>query len=84
MGTRVTEGGMWDRMQRAAGSSAPACSALVEIVGFDATAQTVTVQFPYPIINDGFVVGQAAELRWIVSPNAGIERPMKPQEGRSK
>ena len=26
MGTRVTEGGWWDRQQRAAGSSAPACS----------------------------------------------------------
>jgi hypothetical protein len=25
MGTRVTEGGMWDRQQRAASSSAPAC-----------------------------------------------------------
>ena len=29
MGTRVTEGGVWDRQQRAAGSSAPVCSAPV-------------------------------------------------------
>ena len=52
--------------------------ALVEIVGFDATAQTVTVQFAYPIINDGFVVGQAAELRWIVSPNAAGKGTLDP------
>lgn len=49
-------------------------SAHVDIVGFDMEHQTVTVQFPYPIINDGFKLGQAAMLRWVVHHKSTPDR----------